>query len=105
MIRCFAVPCSYALDKARSLLDTGRTIRKARQDARDDSEPAAEQKHKAVAAARGWLKGQVEADKALPRVEMTAGKGLTSNWKRRQRLWWGLWRMQSACRTSCLWSC
>lgn len=59
------------LHKARALLDAALVIPSAAQDAADEGEPPAAQRQKAIAAAPASLKGRVQRDEALPRVELT----------------------------------
>ena len=60
------------LHKARTLLEQVYTARKAKQDARDKGETVAVQQQQAVTAAPIYLKGRVERDEPLPRVELVA---------------------------------
>ena len=60
------------LHKARALLEQALTARKAKQDARDKGETVAVPQQQAVTAAPIYLKGRVERDEPLPRVELVA---------------------------------
>lgn len=70
--RAIAAPDrARCLHKARALFDADITILKARQDSRDKNESPALQQQKAIAAAPVYLKGRVERDEPLPRVQLS----------------------------------
>ena len=63
------------LHKARALLAAAIAVPKAQQDAHDKGEPPVVQQQRAVAVAPRYLKGRVQEDEPLPRVDLTPHQG------------------------------